>query len=138
MTTECCLISSRSVRQVIENVEYREIIERHVDIRALRTLAVELIELLWAKRLKSKKKSLVNGLVRDIKESLKRRTSAVQVQDVDLYRVMINKRKVERFSEIVKRLQEEQPSLRKLYKAFELSRTRPLLPVLGRSRTQVV
>jgi Fe-S cluster assembly ATPase SufC len=96
-----------SVRQVIENMEYREIIERHVDIRALRQMAVELIELLWQKRLESKKKILVNGLVRDIKASLKRRTSAVQVQDVDLYRVMINKRKVERFSEIAKRLQEE-------------------------------
>jgi hypothetical protein len=96
-----------SVRQVIENVEYREIIDRHVDIRSLKQLAVELIELLWAKRFESKKKSLVNGLVRDIKESLKRRTSAVQVQDVDLYRVMLNKRKVERFSEIVKLLQEE-------------------------------
>lgn len=96
-----------SVRQVIENVEYREIIDKHVDIRSLKQLAVELIELLWAKRLESKKKSLVNGLVRDIKESLKRRTSAVQVQDVDLYRVTLNKRKVERFSEIVKRLQEE-------------------------------
>lgn len=96
-----------SVRQVIENVEYREVIERHVDIRSLKDLAVELIELLWAKKMDSKKKSLVNGLVRDIKEGLKRRTSAVQVQDVDLYRVMINKRKIERFSEIVKRLQEE-------------------------------
>ena len=96
-----------SVRQVIENVEYREIIDRYVNIRSLKRLAVELIELLWAKRFENKKKSLVNGLVRDIKESLKRRTSAVQVQDVDLYRVMLNKRKVERFSEIVKRLQEE-------------------------------
>jgi len=67
-----------SVRQVIENKEYRGVIERHVDIRALKHLAVELIELLWARRLESKKKVLVNGLVRDIKESLKRRTSAVQ------------------------------------------------------------
>ena len=96
-----------SVRQVIENVEYRDIIERHVHIRALRQLAVELIELLWAKRLESKKKSLVYGLVSDIKENLKRRTAAIQVQDVDLYRVMLNKRKVERFSEIAKRLQKE-------------------------------
>lgn len=94
-----------SIRQVIENVEYREIVERHVEIRALRMLAVELIELLWAKRFESKKKSLVNSLVRDIKENLKRRTSAIQVPDVDLYRVMINKRKVERFTNIVKRLQ---------------------------------
>lgn len=96
-----------SVRQVIENVEYRNIIEKHVDIRALKHLAVELIELFWVRRLEAKKKNLVNGLVRDIKESLKRRTSAVQVQDVDLYRVVINKRKVARFSEITHRLQEE-------------------------------
>lgn len=96
-----------SVRQVIENVEYRDVIERHVDFGSLKQLAVELIELLWAKRLDSKKRNLVNGLVRDIKESLKRRTSAVQVQDVDLYRLMINRRKVERFSEIVMRLREE-------------------------------
>ncbi len=97
-----------SVRQVIENVKYKEIIDRHVNISSLKQLAVELIELLWAKRLESKKKSLVNDLIRDIKESLKRRTSAVQVQDVDLYRVTLNKRKVDRFSEIVKRLQEEE------------------------------
>jgi len=96
-----------SVRQIIENVEYREIIDKHVDIRSLKQLGIELIELLWAKRLESKRKSLVNGLVRDIKESLKRRTSAVQVQDVDLYRVTLNKRKVERFREIVKRLQQK-------------------------------
>jgi Fe-S cluster assembly ATPase SufC len=96
-----------SVRQVIENVEYREIVEKYVDISALRKLAVVLIELLWEKRLESKKKNLVNDLVREIKESLKRRTAAVQVQYADLYRVMINKRKVERFSEIVKRLQDK-------------------------------
>ena len=96
-----------SVRQVIENVKYRAIIDRYIDIQSLKRLAVELIELLWAKRLERRKKRLVNSLVRDIKESLKRRTSAVQVQDIDLYRVNLNKKKVERFSEIVKRLQAE-------------------------------
>ena len=113
-----------SVRQVIENVEYREIIERHVDICALRQLAVELIELLWAKRLESKKKSFVNGLVRNIKESLKRRTSAVQVQDVDLYRVMINKRKVERFCEIAKRLKEKATISDEAVQGFRVVATR--------------
>jgi ABC-type dipeptide/oligopeptide/nickel transport system ATPase subunit len=96
-----------SVRQVIENVEYRSIIDRHVDRQSLKRLAVELIKLLWARALDRKKKRLVNELVRDIRERLKRRTSAVQVQDVDLYRVSLNSRKVERFSEIVKCLQED-------------------------------
>lgn len=35
------------------------------------------------------------------------RTSAVQVEDVDLYRISMDKRKVDRFSEIVKYLQRE-------------------------------
>ncbi|TET79949.1 phosphotransferase [candidate division TA06 bacterium] len=96
-----------SVRQVIENVEYREIIVKHVDVDSLKRLAVELIELLWEKKLDGKKKRFVNGLVRDIQAGLRRRTSAVQVQDVDLYKVSLNERKVERFSEIVKCLQEE-------------------------------
>jgi len=95
-----------SVRQVIENVEYRAIIEKHVDVDSLKRLAVELIELLWERTRDGKKKRVVNGLVRDIQTGLKRRTSAVQVQDVDLYKVSLNERKVGRFSEIVKCLQE--------------------------------
>lgn len=96
-----------SVRQIIENKEYRAIIDRHIDINFLKRLACELIELLWTKTFEKKKKKLVNGLIRDIRESLKMHTSAVQVEDVDLYRVSMDKRKVDRFSEIVKSLQRE-------------------------------
>jgi len=96
-----------SVRQIIENVEYREIIDKHIDIHSSKQLAVELIELLWLKKLERKKKKFVNSLVVEIKENLKRRTSAVQVQDVDLYLVRLNKMKVGKFSDIVKSLQKE-------------------------------
>ena len=94
-----------SVRQVIENVEFRAIVEKHVDITSLKQLAVELIEVLWARGQDGKKKKLVNGWVRDIKEVLRRRTSAVQVQDVDLYWMSLNRKKVARFSEMVTHLQ---------------------------------
>ena len=94
-----------SVRQVIENIEYRAIIDRYIDGNSLKGLARELIELLWAKAFEKRKKRFINGMIRDIRESLKRRTSAVQVEDVDLYRVSLDKKKVERFSEIVKGLQ---------------------------------
>jgi len=113
-----------SIRQVIENAEYRDIIEKHVDIASLKQLAVELIKVLWAKRLKNKKKKLVNGLVRDIKENLKRRTSAVQVQDVDLYRVMLNKRKIDRFSKIVKHLQKEATISEEVVQGFRVVATK--------------
>lgn len=96
-----------SVRQVIENIKYKPIIEKHVDINSLKRLACELIELLWAETLERKKKKFLNGLIRDIKQSLKLRTSAVQVEDVDLYRISMDRKKVDRFSDIVKYLQKE-------------------------------
>lgn len=96
-----------SVRHVIENIEYRVIIEKHIGINSLKQLACELIELLWEKSFEKKKKKLVNGLIRDIRENLKMRTSAVQVEDVDLYRVSMDKKRVDRFTEIVKCLQRD-------------------------------
>lgn len=101
----CQLIES--VRQVVENVEYRDIIEKYVDRDSLRALAVELIDLLWTRALDAATKRIVNQSVSDIKAGLNIRTSAVQVQDLDLYRIMLNKKRVERFCEIVKSLQED-------------------------------
>ena len=96
-----------SVRHVIENTAYQAIIKRHIDINSMKQLACELIDLLWEKTFENKKKVLVNELIRDIRDSLKMRTAAVQVENVNLYRVSIDKRKVDRFSEIVKFLQKE-------------------------------
>ena len=96
-----------SVRQIIENIEYREMIQRHVDIQSLKKLACELIELLWSKALENRKRRFLNGLIKDIKESLKMRTSAVQIDDVDLYRVNMETRKAGRFSDIVNSLRKE-------------------------------
>lgn len=90
-----------SVKQVIENVEYRAVIEKHLDLVSLKRLACELIELLRAKSLENKKKTLVNGMVKDVKQRLKMRTSAVQVEDVDLYKTSMDRKRVERFREIV-------------------------------------
>lgn len=90
-----------SVRQLIENVEYRPIIERHVDVAALKRLALDLIGVLRAKVLDGQKKQVVNELVKEIKRGLAFRTSAVQVQDVDLYAMAMDIRRVARFSEII-------------------------------------
>ena len=96
-----------SVRQVIENVEYKSIIEKHLEVESLKGLACELIELLWNKAIEDKKKMFVNGLVKDVKQRLKMRTSAVQVEDVDLYKVSMDRKRVERFTEIVEFLKRE-------------------------------
>lgn len=96
-----------SVQQVIENIEYKAIIEKHLQIDSLKKLACELIETLWDKALEGKKKKLVNESVKDIRQQLKMRTSAVQVEDVDLYEISMDRKRVERFTEIVNYLKNE-------------------------------
>lgn len=96
-----------SVKQIIENVEYRAVIEKHLDLASLKNLACELIELIREKSLENKKKTLVNGVVKDVKQRLKIRTSDVQVEDVDLYKISMDKKRVERFREVVGFLKRE-------------------------------
>jgi Fe-S cluster assembly ATPase SufC len=66
-----------------------------------------LIETLWTRSFENKKKRFVNGLLKDIRESLKMRSSAVQVDDIDLYRVSMDVKKVERFWKTVEFLRKE-------------------------------
>lgn len=96
-----------SVRHLIENIEFKEVIDKYVDVNNLKALACELIELIWAKSYERKKRSLVNDVVRDVKSKLQLSTSATQVNDVDLYKVLIEHKKVSRFNKIAKLLQTE-------------------------------
>lgn len=96
-----------SVKQVIENVEFRGIIEKHVEPVALKRLIVELIALLRDRALNYQKTKFVNDLVDEIKQGLRLRTSATQVNDVDIYEYCLDRKRVERFREIVNVLKQE-------------------------------
>lgn len=109
-----------SVRQVIENVEYRNIVAKHVELAALKRLACELIDVYRQKALDSNKRKFVNSIVKDIKEGLRMRTSAIQLRDVDLYDIAMDLRKIERFSEIVGFLKKESPISEESVQAFKI------------------
>lgn len=96
-----------SVRQLIENVEYRPIIEKHLELAALKALACELILILRGKELQKKKDKYVNELVKTIKDRLKLRTSATQIEDVDLYKIKFEQVEINKFAEVTKLLQQE-------------------------------
>jgi hypothetical protein len=91
----------KSVRQLIENVVFRPIIERHVDLRSLKNLYCELVEVLRRDALDNAKKEFVNRMVSDVKSGLRIRSAATQVEDVDLYAIAMDARRVQRFEEIV-------------------------------------
>ena len=109
-----------SVRQVIENGEYRAIIEKHIALKALKNLASELIELLWQKTLEYEKKRFVNGLVKEIKQGLQVRTAAIQVADVDLYDLSMDRKRIQRFTEIVNILKKEAVIFEETLQGFKI------------------
>lgn len=113
-----------SVRQVIENIEFRPIVERHVDIRSLKALACELIELLRRKSIEAVAKTAVNNIVKEVKKHLSLRSSATQPIDVDLYQISVDAKKVERFEEIVESLKREAVIFDESIQAFRVEARR--------------
>ncbi|NUT81833.1 MULTISPECIES: phosphotransferase [Pseudomonas] len=96
-----------SVKQIIENIEFRKVIEKHIELVALKSLVVELIELYRDRNFNNQKMKAVNDLIDEIKQGLLLRTSATQVKDIDIYECCIDKKRVERFVEIVNALKQE-------------------------------
>lgn len=96
-----------SVKQIIENVEFNEIIERHVDRSSLKALILELIETLRDRASENKKKQIVNDIIGDAKQGLRVRTSATQVEDIDLYSYALDQKRVDRFRDMVNLLKKE-------------------------------
>jgi len=91
-----------STRQLIESIDFRSIIDKHVDQVDLKKLACELIDVLWENTEQRSRRAIANGLVVNVKRELAVRSSAIQISDVDFYEVALAHKKVERFCEVVK------------------------------------
>lgn len=96
-----------STRLLIDNTEYRTVIDKYINLDDLKALICELIEVFRSKSLDRKKKGLVNDIVRDVKNKLQLRSSSTQIKDVDLYKVISEHRKIKKFNEIAKLLQKD-------------------------------
>jgi hypothetical protein len=114
----------QSVRQVIENEEFRPIIEKHVDLNALKRLAMELIDVIRATALENKQKEFVNAAVKEIKKGLKVHTAVTQVADVDLYEVSMDSKRIERFTAIVNFLKQEAVIFNQTIQGFRIEATK--------------
>ncbi|MBU4237539.1 MAG: phosphotransferase [Proteobacteria bacterium] len=97
-----------SVIHLIENIEYRPVIESYVQLSSLKSLAVDLIQRLWKKSDQDRNKNYVNSIIKDAKDRLRMRTAATHVESVNMYEIAINKKKVSRFNDIVKAIQKEE------------------------------
>jgi hypothetical protein len=124
-----------AVQHIIENLEYRAVIEKHLELAALKRLACELIELLRAKHLGGRKKTQVNELVKEIKKGLAVRSATVQIQDVDLYASAMDKQRVARFSEVIDLLKIEKVVFEESVSGFRVEARRQPFGGAGELKT---
>jgi len=107
------ILDSEKLKNLIEAVTellnpgvYEPITDKHIEKESLKSLHTDLVETLWREQLDRKKSGWVNTVVSDIKFGLGSSSAATQVKDVDLWEIAKNKKKIQKFEEIVGLLQQ--------------------------------
>ncbi|MBA5607375.1 PHP domain-containing protein [Duganella sp. FT3S] len=96
-----------SVRNIIENIEFRTVIEKHVELQALKELSCELILNLRERSYEQRKRKIANEIIKDVKSELRLRTSATPVDEIDLFEYCLDRAKVRKFESVVSLLKQE-------------------------------
>lgn len=109
-----------STKNLLRNEEFRDVIDKHVPFEALKALYVELMQLYGRKEEERRKKTWVNELIQSIQSKLRTKTAAPTIPDFDPYRILMNKRKVDKFNGIVKSARRPREILRRQKRGFEV------------------
>ncbi|WP_099203921.1 histidinol-phosphatase [Scatolibacter rhodanostii] len=96
-----------SVINLIENTMYRDIINKYVSVEELKQLAVELMKKYISEKERNLKKTWMNNIITNIKDSLKMRTAATIIPDIDLYKIMFDKAKILSFFKVTRLIQSD-------------------------------
>lgn len=105
---------------LIENVEYQDLIVRHVGLANLRSLVVELISKHTEINLTNLQRRWLNDLINKIKEDLKLKTSTISPTDINFYDVVFENEKVKKFNKVAFALQQEREIDRKEVRGFKV------------------
>ena len=107
-----------STKNLISNIEFREIVDKHIERENLISLYLNLMSIYAEREEIRLKKAWVNDLTQIIKEKLQFRSAAPRIADVDLYSVALNKRKVKKFALIAILARSPGTPLRKQKRGF--------------------
>lgn len=109
-----------STQHLIENVEFRETIEKHLSLSDLKNLIVDLMLQFGTREQEKLKKVWLNDLIKDVKSKLKLKTATTPPTDINLYHLAINRNKVEKFEAVVSLARRAREILRKPVKSFDI------------------
>lgn len=109
-----------STINLIENTEYRDLIDVHLKINDLKTLAVDLIKRHQKVNELNLHQRWVNDLVKKVKEELKLKTSTTPPSEIDFYHILIENEKVKKFIDVATAIQKEREIDRKEIRGFKI------------------
>lgn len=96
-----------SIILIIDNTEYDKIIVEHIDKVVLKRLVVQLMAEYIRKEEINLKKRWINDLVKSIQDELQIHTASTRIEDIDLYKITLEKKKVDTFLSIVENIKKE-------------------------------
>jgi hypothetical protein len=106
-----------------ENTEFKTIIDRHINLKSLKSLEIELMKEFIRIEEANLKKEWINNLITKVKDELRFRTSLTVPSDVDFYRIMIENEKMKKFVSIVDNIKIEKEIDRKEIRGFKIVAT---------------
>ncbi|TNE64793.1 MAG: phosphotransferase [Alphaproteobacteria bacterium] len=109
-----------STKNLINNVQFKEIIEKHISIEGLKALVIELMTTWTRNDVERRKKKWINGIISEVRGKLQARTAATSPEEVDFYSIVQNMMKVSKFSEVVKLARTKREVERKSVQGFEV------------------
>lgn len=89
-----------SVKSLIDNNEYQDIITKYISVDNLKKLAIDLINKAIETKTESNEKAWLNAIINDIKRELRIKTTGTFIEDLDLYKIALDEKKVQKFNAV--------------------------------------
>lgn len=115
-----------AVEVLISNLEYRDLINSHVERKSLLNLAISLRKKYIDESQLASNMKYVNDIVENIKAELSSRTTNTVIPEIDFYRILLNQRKIKKFTTIAKGIQRKRIIEQKSVYSFNIvAKSRP-------------
>ena len=92
---------------LIENTQYRILIDKHISKKILQELAVDLMNEYVEVQQKNLKVRWINSLVENIQKELQSSTASEHVKDIDFYNILFENEKLKKFESIATQIKTE-------------------------------
>lgn len=111
----------KAIDLLIQNQEYRMIIDKYISKEKLCELIIELINKHNKETENDLKAKWINKVIKDIKNKLQLRTAITQIkEDIDFYKILKEKMQIDKFTKIVSLIKKEREISRKDIRRFTL------------------